>query len=674
MRARNSATSTRQGSRREARAVLGRIGRSSPVLSFAMVALLLVSVTQSAAGDSHVQSVQTWTELEAALSGCTGTDSSPSSIQATGSIEERSTTLTIPCVVDLDLNGHDLSVQNVVIDAGERLTIQDSTGIGSLTADASANPNTAGIQTTGATLSILGGTVDAIPGQTSVSVGVFAAGIGGVSGAAGGTVTITGGTVNATNSPTGAGIGGGNGGAGGTVTITGGTVTAGNFADAAGIGGGRGGDGATVTISGGTVTASSIGGGMFGAAGTILITGGTVTATAGGRAAGIGAHRGGQGGSVTISGGTVNATGGNRGAGIGTGADTSTPLVIEISGGVVTARGGQAGAGIGGGDRQPGGTITISGGSVTAIGAGGAAGIGGGGPSNTAVGGAGGSIRIAGGSGGVVTATALSGEMDPIGPGLGGAPGDLTVDVAAVDDRGRPTRTITFPAGAAESDSSGQSASVPSDPAGESVSVAVAAAVAAGVAGTSEAVLVRDGAVVPVGSVLSAVIGPRGGVVLTAEGLRVAVASSGGAGSSSGVVVSPGDALEVSIVSALVPGSVVEAWGYSTPRLVGAVRVPDDFVLGDTLVLMVPTGAPLDGGDRIGDGAHALQLRMEATSGFEVLVTGMTVGGRVPTSVPTGDGPTAIVRPLLMVLFVLAGGLGALLGPSRSGWPALRVS
>ncbi len=48
MRARNSATSTRQGSRREARAVLGRIDRSSPVLSFAMVALLLVSVTGSA--------------------------------------------------------------------------------------------------------------------------------------------------------------------------------------------------------------------------------------------------------------------------------------------------------------------------------------------------------------------------------------------------------------------------------------------------------------------------------------------------------------------------------------------------------------------------------------------------------------------------------------------------
>jgi hypothetical protein len=92
-----------------------------------------------------------------------------------------------------------------------------------------------------------------------------------------------------------------------------------------------------------------------------------------------------------------------------------------------------------------------------------------------------------------------------------------------------------------------------------------------------------------------------------------------------------------------------------------------------TLVFTVPTGTPLDGGDRLGDGAHALQLRMEAMSGFEVLATGMTVGGPVPTSVPTGDGPMALGRPLLFVLLMLAGGLGALLGPSRSGWPALRV-
>jgi hypothetical protein len=394
--------------------------------------------------------------------------------------------------------------------------------------------------------------------------------------------------------------------------------------------------------------------------------------------------------------GRVTATGGFAGAGVG-GGRAAGGAVLTVSGGVVTAVGGQLAAGIGGGVGGSGASVAISGGTVTATGGaggtgdelvvalagtyGGGSGIGGGGRGEGAPGdvpsfpgGGGGVVGIAGGA---VTATAGSADAEPIGAGKDGVEGVFTLGASAVDCITGLTRTITFADGACGSGSVDQAVDVAVGPAGESKAVAIAAGLAAGVAGTSEAVLVRDGVVVPVGSVLSAGIGPRGGVVLTAEDLRVAVASSGGAGSSSGVVVSPGDALEVSIVSALVPGSVVEAWVYSTPRLVGAVRVPDDFVLGDTLVLTVPIGAPLDGGDQIGDGAHALQLRMEATSGFEVLATGMTVGGPVPTSIPTGDGPTAILWSLpiaLIVLFVLAGGLGALFRPSRSGWPALRVT
>jgi hypothetical protein len=176
---------------------------------------------------------------------------------------------------------------------------------------------------------------------------------------------------------------------------------------------------------------------------------------------------------VTITGGTVNATGGNRGAGIGTGSDTSIPLTVEISGGVVTARGGGEGAGIGGGDGQPGGTITITGGTVTATGAAGAAGIGGGGR-----GGAGGSIRIAGGSGGIVTATAGVSATHPIGAGKDGAAGVLTLDPAAIDSLDGLTRTITFPAGVAESSSEGEAA--PCEAASSQVASVSAAPGAAG--------------------------------------------------------------------------------------------------------------------------------------------------------------------------------------------------
>ena len=409
--------------------------------------------------------------LQAALSGCSGTDGSPTSIRVAGPITAALTTLQIPCVVDLDLDGHDVSVQNVVIAVGQHLAIRDTIGSGTLTADASAVANTAGIQTTGATLSIHSGTVVAIPGKTTTTIGVWAAGIGGVSGQAGGTVTITGGTVNASNTPNGAGIGGGSGGAGGTVTITGGTVTAGIPGDSAGIGGGRNGDGGSLTIAGGTVTTSSIGGGMFGAAGTILITGGTVTADrgAGARAAGIGSHRAGQGGSVTITGGTVTARGGNRGAGIGTGPDGALPVTVTITGGTVTAIGGAGGAGIGGGDRAVPGAVTITGGSVTATGGPRSAGIGGGGgvgggavtvsggtvianggPDGAGIGGgangSGGEVTV---SGGTVTATGGVGAT-AIGHGSGPSDmGSLTLAESAVREDAvledsRPVTSITF--------------------------------------------------------------------------------------------------------------------------------------------------------------------------------------------------------------------------------------
>jgi hypothetical protein len=195
------------------------------------------------------------------------------------------------------------------------------------------------------------------------------------------------------------------------------------------------------------------------------------------------------------------------------------------------------------------------------------------------------------------------------------------------------------------------------DPTASTVAMAVEQSAAAGVEGTSSAVLVRNGEVVPVTSRLSSGVGPRGGVVLEADGLRAAVASSSGARAGSGVIVSPSGGLEVSIVSGLVPGAVVEVWVNSSPRLVAAARVPDDHAEGDTLRIAVPLGAPLDGGAPIEGGAHTLQVRMYTDAGFEVLATGITVGGVVPTRVPAGEGP---VRPagLLFVLLGAAGFIG----------------
>jgi len=196
-----------------------------------------------------------------------------------------------------------------------------------------------------------------------------------------------------------------------------------------------------------------------------------------------------------------------------------------------------------------------------------------------------------------------------------------------------------------------------SDPTASTVATAVEQSAAAGVEGTSSAVLVRNGEVVPVTSTLSSGVGPRGGVVLEAAGLRAAVASSSGARADVGVIVPLSGELEVSIVSGLVPGAVVEVWVNSSPRLVAAARVPDDHAEGDTLTIAVPLGAPLDGGEPIEGGAHTLQIRMYTDAGFEVLATGITVGGVVPTRVPAGEGPVSPAG-LLFVLLGAAGFIG----------------
>ena len=213
-------------------------------------------------------------------------------------------------------------------------------------ADGSTNTltawNNAGIQTTGATLTIEGDAAGT--GVLNANGSGNGAGIGGTTSGDGGTITINGGTINAKATGSyGAGIGGGQLGAGGTITINDGIVNATGFFGA-GIGGGANSGAGQTGSSGGTIT----------------ITGGTITATNTSCGAGIGGGWGGPGGDITISGGIVTAIGGGAnhaswgsGAGIGGGGRYNASAATEGAGGniliygentKVTAKAGHAAA------------------------------------------------------------------------------------------------------------------------------------------------------------------------------------------------------------------------------------------------------------------------------------------------------------------------------------------
>jgi hypothetical protein len=200
----------------------------------------------------------------------------------------------------------------------------------------------------GEEITINGGDIEAISGNTSnqsvLSASGAGAGIGGgggfssygsnpILGGNGGKIIINGGKITAKSSGSygGAGIGGGGiGGNSGEITINGGNIEAhgGNtsIGTGVGIGGGYGGDGEKITISGGNIIAkggyydAGIGGGAGGNGGEVVVIGGNVTATGGYYGAGIGGGRNGNGGEITISGGNIIAKGGSSTAsGIGGG-------------------------------------------------------------------------------------------------------------------------------------------------------------------------------------------------------------------------------------------------------------------------------------------------------------------------------------------------------------------
>jgi hypothetical protein len=594
----------------------------------------------------------------------------------TEAVSETTSTLTVAdgCIAVLDLDGKELTLQNVVLGAGSTLTITDAlNGGGKLVADASADVDLrelAGIQTTDATLVVQRGVVEARGAR-------FGAGIGGSDGDDGGTVRISGGIVTAVGGQSGAGIGGGDeGGDGGTVTISGGIVTATGGSSAAGIGGGNdGGDGGMVTISGGIVTATGttggagIGGGRSGGdGGTVIISGGEVTATGSSSAAGIGGGQNGDGGEVTISGGVVEAIGDGDAAGIGGGTRGDGGVVL-ITGGTVEARTGTDGPGIGRGDRSSGSwDVRISGGSVTATAGptGGGAGIGGGdtgsGPGGTVTVSAGtvqafgGSTGSAGGAGigagrqdgdgwsvtitgGSVEATAGWTDADAIGAGSSRQSGTLTVGSAAVRVDavvgGLPVTRITFPSATTSPTAAGPSFFAPG---GVQPLQPVASA----------AFVRADGSL----QQLAASARGRNQVRYEADGIRVTLQGGTGTGVARGLVANPAAEIVCEVcIAGLTSGQVIEVWLFSTPRLVAA-HLTDD---GECQLFTVPLSAPLDGAGPVSSGAHTLQFTLATSGGLEAVNVGLTVGGLVPSSVPAGEGPALPVAMIAFGLVVLVG-------------------
>jgi len=366
------------------------------MVSITLTMLLLLTLVPLSA--TAATTVTTSTDLQTALN-------SDGEV-ALGADISRNTQLNVKGNCTLDLNGHELTItvttnNGINIDSGKTLTIKDSQytddapGTGKLTV---TNKNTtqtsnygAGINTTGATLIIESGTVEAIGGHYGAGIGggYYSAGGGNIT-VNGGTTTINGGDITVTGGSYSAGIGGGSGGSGDTIIINGGDVTAIGGSFGAGVGGGSsGGSGGTITINGGNVTAigsssnsAGIGGSYGGNGGTITINDGDITAIGSIYGAGIGGASSGDGGTINISDGHVTAIGGLNGAGIGGGGgDTygdrsgGNGGTLNISGGVIMSSGSGAGAGIGGGGTSsPNGSggintnLTISGGIVIAEG------------------------------------------------------------------------------------------------------------------------------------------------------------------------------------------------------------------------------------------------------------------------------------------------------------------
>jgi hypothetical protein len=125
-----------------------------------------------------------------------------------------------------------------------------------------------------------------------------------------------------------------------------------------------------------------------------------------------------------------------------------------------------------------------------------------------------------------------------------------------------------------------------------------------------------------------------------ADGLTVTLTGSTGTGADRGLVVDANGQIECEVCAQLASGGVIEAWMFSTPRLVAAQQVAG----GDCQSFTIPVAAPLDGAGAISQGAHTLQLALPTASGMQAVNVGVTVGSVLPTSLPAGEGSPSTVR------------------------------
>jgi hypothetical protein len=162
--------------------------------------------------------------------------------------------------------------------------------------------------------------------------------------------------------------------------------------------------------------------------------------------------------------------------------------------------------------------------------------------------------------------------------------------------------------------------------------------------------LPRGGAelVRPDGTVVTATVTPSGGGILRYEFDGITLDLTGGpqTTTSGGLVVGASGEIALEISAPLVVGGVIEAWMFSEPRLVGAVRVGDQ----PSQRFVIPVGAPLDGRGPVPAGPHTLQLQLPTAAGMQAVHVGLTVGGPVPTGVPAGESPGVPAGPLAVAV------------------------
>jgi hypothetical protein len=150
----------------------------------------------------------------------------------------------------------------------------------------------------------------------------------------------------------------------------------------------------------------------------------------------------------------------------------------------------------------------------------------------------------------------------------------------------------------------------------------------------------------------------------SADGIQVTLTGGAGSGVSRGLVANPAGEVVCEVCTPFAAGGVIEAWMFSTPRLVAAHLTQDL----PCQTFAIPVVAPLDGGGPVSVGAHTLQLALPSASGMQAVNVGVTVGSLLPTSVRAGEGPVGEVTLAwgrLFLLLGLLGGVGAAMTSRR---------